>query len=32
VLDAPPNPDWIPEDGEFKEKARRALENTKEAR
>jgi tetratricopeptide (TPR) repeat protein len=32
VLDAPPNPDWIPEDGEFKEKARRALENSKEVR
>ena len=26
VIAAPPNPDWLPEDREFKEKARRALE------
>ena len=32
VIDAPLNVDWIPEDGEFKEKAQRALETTKEER
>ena len=29
VLAAPLNPEWAPEDREFKEKARRALETTK---
>jgi tetratricopeptide (TPR) repeat protein len=29
VLDAPINPEWAPEDGEFKEKARVLLEKTK---
>jgi len=28
VIDVPLNPEWIPEDREFKEKARRALETT----
>jgi tetratricopeptide (TPR) repeat protein len=32
VLDAPLDPEWIPEDREFKEKARRALDTTKEER
>ena len=29
VLDAPINPNWVPEDGEFKEKARAALSRVK---
>jgi hypothetical protein len=32
VLTAPPNPNWIPEDNDFKDKARRALQTTREDR
>jgi tetratricopeptide (TPR) repeat protein len=32
VLNATPNPDWIPEDNDFKAKARRALERAREDR
>ena len=29
VIAAPPNPDWIPEDNDFKDKARRALQRAR---
>jgi tetratricopeptide (TPR) repeat protein len=32
VIAAPPNPDWIPEDNDFKDKARRALQQAREDR
>jgi tetratricopeptide (TPR) repeat protein len=32
VIAAPPNPDWIPEDNDFKDKARRALQRAREDR